>query len=50
MNGGWSVRQHGAFPVHHEAPGIRQTGQSCHHEVLLHMDFVEQRNGQAHHE
>ena len=29
----WRVRQHGAFPIHHEALGIRQTDQSCHHEV-----------------
>ena len=44
------VRQHGAFPIPHEALGIRQTDQSCHHEVWLHMDFVERRNGQAHRE
>ena len=28
----WRVRQHGAFPMLHEALGIRQTDQSCHHE------------------
>ena len=39
-----------ACPIPHEALGIRQTDQSCHHEVWLHLDFVEQRNGQAHHE
>ena len=44
------VRQHGAFPIHHDAQGIRQTDQSCHHEVCLPMDFVERRNGRAHHE
>ena len=44
----WRVRQHGALPIPHEALGIRQTDQSCRHEVWLHMDFVEQRNGQAH--
>ena len=37
----WRVRQHGAFPVRHEALGIRQTDQSCHHEVWLHLDFVD---------
>ena len=29
---------------------IRQTDQSCHHEVWLHLDFVERRSGQSHHE
>ena len=43
----WRVRQHGAFLVRPEALGIRQTDQSCHHEVWLHMDYVER---QAHHE
>ena len=37
----WRVRQHGAFPVRHEALGIGQTDQSCHHEVWLHLDFVD---------
>ena len=36
--------------IPHEALGICQTDQSCHHEVWLHTDFVEQRNGKAHHE
>ena len=35
------VRQHGAFPARHEALGIGQTDQSCHHEVWLHLDFVD---------
>ena len=26
----WSVRQHGAFPIRHEALSTRQTDQSCH--------------------
>ena len=43
----WRVRQHGAFPIHHEALGIRQTDQSCHHEAWLHMDFVDQHNSHA---
>ena len=37
-------------PFPHEALGIRQTDQSCHHEVWLHMDFVEQHNGLVHRE
>ena len=37
----WRVRQHGAFPIPHEAPGI---------QMWFHLDFVERRNGQAHHE
>ena len=41
----WRVRQHGAFPILHEALGIRQTDQSCHHEVWLHMAFVELHKG-----
>ena len=45
----WTVRQHGAFPILHEALGIRPTDQSCHHEVWLHLDFVE-RTSQSHHE
>ena len=46
----WRVRQHGAFPIPHEALGIRHTDQSCHHEVWLHLDFVERRNGREHHD
>ena len=46
----WKVRQHDAFSFLHEALGIRQTDQSCHHEVWLHLDFVERRCGQSHHE
>ena len=46
----WKVRQHGAFPFPHDALGIRQTDQSCHHEVWLHLDFVERRGSQSHHE
>ena len=44
----WKVRQHGAFSIPHEAPGIRQTDQSCHHQVWLHLDFVEWRSAQSH--
>ena len=46
----WKVRQHGAFSIPHEALGIHQTHQSCHHEVWLHLDFVERRSVQSHHE
>ena len=44
------VRQHGAVSIPHEALGIRPTDQSCHHEVWLHLDFVEWRSAQSHHE
>ena len=46
----WSVRQHGAFAIRHEALSTRQTDQSCHHGVCLHLDFVEWRSSQSHHE
>ena len=39
-----------AFTIPHEALGIRQTDQSCQHEVWLHLDFVGRRSGQSHHE
>ena len=35
----WKVRQHRAFSIPPEAPGIRQSDQSCRHEVWLHLDF-----------
>ena len=46
----WKARQQEAFSIPHEAPGIRQTDQSCHHEVWLHLDFDEWRSAQSHHE
>ena len=49
-DGQWKVRQHGALSIPQEAPGIRPTDQSCHHEVWLHLDFVEWRSAQSHHE
>ena len=36
----WKVREHGACSILHEALGIRIKDQSCHHEVWLHLDFV----------
>ena len=30
--------------------GLRPTDQSCHHETWLHLDFVDWRNTQSHHE
>ena len=30
--------------------GLRPTDQSCHHETWLHLDFVDWRNSQSHHE
>ena len=38
------------FSIPHEALGIRQTQQSCHQEVWVHLDFVERRSVQSHHE
>ena len=49
-DGRWKVPQHGAFSTPHEALSIRQTDQSCHHEAWLHLDFVEWRSEQSHHE
>ena len=43
----WKVRLHGAFSIPHEAPGLRPTDQSCHHVTLLHLDFVDWREGQS---
>ena len=37
----WKVRQHGAFSTYHEALGLRLKDQSCHHQVWLHMVFVD---------
>ena len=36
----WKVRQHGAFCVLHDTLGLRPKDQSCHHEVWLHLAFV----------
>ena len=49
-DGPWTVRQHGAVSIPHEALGIRPTDQSCHHEAWLHLDIVDWRNEQPHHE
>ena len=38
-----------AFSIPHVILGMLQTNQS-HHEVWFHKDFVEQRNGRAHHD
>ena len=37
----WKIRQHGAFSIHHDTLGLRPKDQSCHHEVWLHLDFVD---------
>ena len=39
----WKVRLHGAFTIPREILGLSQRGQSCHHEVWLHLDFVGDR-------
>ena len=38
----WKIRQHGAFSIHHDARGLRPKDQSYHHEVWLHLAFVDQ--------
>ena len=37
----WKVRLHVAFSIPHEAPGLRPTDQSCHHETWLHVEFLD---------
>ena len=49
MNGG-KYGNTEPFPFSMKLLASDRPDQSCHHEVWLHMDFVEQRNGQAHHE
>ena len=46
----WKVRLHGAFSNPHKAPGLRPTDQSCHHETWPHLDFVDWRSAQSHHD
>ena len=46
----WKVRMHGAFSIPRKTLGLRPTNQSCHHETWLHLDFVDWRNSQSHHE
>ena len=49
-DGRWKIRQHGAFSLPHETLGIRQTDNSCQHDVEVHLDFVERRSVQSHQE
>ena len=46
----WKVRLHGAFSIPHKVPGLRPTEQSCHHETWPHLDIVDWRNSEPHHE
>ena len=46
----WKVRMHGAFSIPSKTLGLRPTDQSCRHETWLHLDFVDWRNSQSHHE
>ena len=46
----WKARLHGAFCIPHKTLGLRPTDQSCHHETWLHLDFVDWRSTQSHHE
>ena len=43
----WKVRLHGAFTIPHETLGLRAKDQSCHHEVWLHLDFVDNQHAHA---
>ena len=44
------IRLHGAFSMPHKTLGLRPTDQSCHHETWLHLEFVDWRSAQLHHE
>ena len=46
----WKVRLHCPFSIPRETLGLRPTDQSCHHETWFHLEFVEWRNTQSHHE
>ena len=37
----WKVRLHGALSILHDTLGLRPKDQSCHHEVWLHLAFVD---------
>ena len=37
----WKIRKHGAFSTPKEVLGLRLNDQTCHHEVWLHLDFVD---------
>ena len=43
----WKVRLHGAFSIPHDTLGLRPKDQSCHHEVWLHLAFVEHHSDYA---
>ena len=47
----WKVRMHGAFSIPTKQNSrLRPTDQSCHHETWLHLDFVDWRSAQSHHD
>ena len=46
----WKVHEHGAFSIPRKTLGLRPTDQSCHHETWLHLDFVDWRSTQSHHD
>ena len=46
----WKVRPHDAFSIPPKALGLRPPDQSCHHETCLHLEFVDWRSAQSHHE
>ena len=49
-DGYWKVRFHGAFSTPHKPLSLRPTDQSCHHETWFHLEFVDWRGAQSHHE
>ena len=40
----WKVHEHGAFSIPRKTLGLRPTDQRCHHEMRLHLDFVDWSN------
>ena len=40
----WKVHEHGAFSIPRKTLGLRPNDQSCHHEIWLHLDFVDWSN------
>ena len=46
----WKVRMHADFSIPCTTLGLRPTDQSCHHETWPHLDFVDWRSTQSHHE
>ena len=41
---------HGAFSIPRKVLGLRPNDQSCHHGTWIHLEFVDWRSTQSHHE